>query len=128
MRGWRRGCAIGPSPVIEKMTKRQKFPFVCAPRRAQHAGLAAWESDERPIIADYRRKRDRLYDGLRERFDVVKPGGAFYLYPRSPHGTSTAFVAEAIRNNLLIIPGTTFSSHDTHFRVSYTASDSMIDL
>src|SRR5262245_53766488 len=127
MTGWRMGFAHGPKAVIEEMIKLQQFTFVCAPSMAQHAVLAAWEYDIAPIIANYRRKRDRLYEGLRERFDVVKPGGAFYLYPRAPHGTGSEFVAEAIRNNLLIIPGTTFSSHNTHFRISYTASDSIIE-
>jgi len=127
MTGWRMGYAHGPKALIEEMTKLQQFTFVCAPSMAQHAVLAAWEYDIRPIIADYRKKRDRLYEGIRKHFEVVKPGGAFYLYPRAPQASATAFVAEAIRNNLLIIPGTTFSSHDTHFRISYTASDPIID-
>ena len=38
-------------------------------------------------------------------------------------GNRTEFVAEAIRNNLLIIPGITFSRRDTHFRFSYAALD-----
>jgi aspartate aminotransferase/aminotransferase len=125
--GWRMGYAHGPKRLIEEMTKLQQFTFVCAPSMAQHAALTAWNYDVGPIIADYRQKRDRLYDGIRGRYEVVKPGGAFYLYPKAPRGTGTAFVEEAIRNNLLIIPGTTFSRHDTHFRVSYTASEAIID-
>ena len=78
-------------------------------------------------VADYRRKRDRVYDGLKGRFDVVKPGGAFYIFPRVPWGTGTEFVTEAIRNNLLIIPGGVFSRADTHVRISYAASDETID-
>jgi aspartate aminotransferase/aminotransferase len=58
---------------------------------------------------------------------VVKPGGAFYMFPKAPWGSSSEFVAEAIRNNLLIIPGITFSRRDTHFRLSYAASDAAID-
>ena len=33
----------------------------------------------------------------------------------------------AIRNSLLIIPGNVFSTHDTHFRISYAADDRTID-
>ena len=51
------------------------------------------------------------------------PGGAFYVFPKAPWGTGTEFVSEAIRNNLLVIPGGTFSSRDTHFRISYAATD-----
>ena len=75
------------------------------------------------IVADYRRKRDLLMAGLEGYYEFAKPGGAFYLFVKSPWGTGAEFVAEAVRNNLLIIPGGVFSSRDTHFRVSYAASD-----
>lgn len=127
MTGWRLGFAHGPKRLIEEMIKLQQFSFVCAPSMVQHAGVAAWDYDVSAIVADYHRKRDRLYEGLKDRFDLVKPGGAFYAFPRAPWGTSTEFVAEAIRNNLLIIPGNTFSSQDTHFRLSYAAEDKTID-
>jgi len=42
---------------------------------------------------------------------------------KAPWGTGSEFVAEAIRNNLLIIPGNVFSPADTHFRISYAAED-----
>jgi aspartate aminotransferase/aminotransferase len=127
MTGWRLGFAHGPRRLIEEMIKLQQFSFVCAPSAIQHAGIAAWDYDISDIIADYRRKRDRIYDGLKARYELVKPGGAFYLFPQAPWGTATEFVAEAICNNLLIIPGNTFSCRDTHFRVSYAADDRTID-
>lgn len=127
MTGWRLGFAHGPRKLIEEMIKLQQFTFVCAPSMVQHAGVAALDCDIGGYVANYRRKRDRLYEGLRERFEIVKPGGAFYMYPRAPWGTATEFVAEAIRNNLLIIPGITFSKHDTHFRISYAADDAVIE-
>jgi aspartate aminotransferase/aminotransferase len=127
MTGWRLGYAHGPRPLIEAMIKLQQFSFVCAPSMVQHAGVAAWDYDVTAIVADYRNKRDRLYDGLKDRFDVTRPGGAFYMFPRAPWGSGTSFVAEAIRNNLLIIPGNTFSNRDTHFRLSYAAADPVID-
>ncbi|MEM8679986.1 MAG: aspartate aminotransferase, partial [Planctomycetota bacterium] len=65
--------------------------------------------------------------GLADRFEVVKPGGAFYAFPRAPWGTGGEFVMQAIENNLLIIPGNIFSRQDTHFRISYAAPDETID-
>jgi aspartate aminotransferase/aminotransferase len=127
MTGWRMGYAHGPKRLIEEMTKLQQFTFVCAPSMAQHAVLAAWNYDASPLVAEYRQKRDRLSAGLRGRFEFALPGGAFYLYPKAPWGSGTKFVDEAIRNSLLIIPGTTFSRHDSHFRVSYAAPDAVID-
>jgi aspartate/methionine/tyrosine aminotransferase len=127
MTGWRLGFAHGPRRLIQEMIKLQQFSFVCAPSMVQHAGVVAWDYDVSGIVADYRRKRDRLYEGIRERYEVVKPGGAFYMFPKAPWGSGSEFVTEAIRNNLLIIPGITFSRRDSHFRLSYAASDATID-
>jgi aspartate aminotransferase/aminotransferase len=127
MTGWRLGFCHGPRRLIEEMIKLQQFTYVCAPSIVQHAGLAALDVDASGYVADYRHKRDRLVAGLKERFEMVVPGGAFYLFPRTPWGTATEFVAEAIRNNLLIIPGCTFSKRDSHFRISYAASDATLE-
>src|SRR5205823_3658400 len=78
MTGWRLGYCHGPKRLIEEMMKLQQFTFVCAPSVAQHAGVAAWDVDIASVVADHRRRRDRLYEGLRERYEIVKPGGAFY--------------------------------------------------
>jgi aspartate/methionine/tyrosine aminotransferase len=78
-------------------------------------------------IQNYRRKRDLLVNGISDLYEIVPPGGAFYAFPRTPWGTGTEFVTQAIENNLLIIPGNIFSRHDTHFRISYAAEDSTIE-
>jgi aspartate aminotransferase/aminotransferase len=127
MTGWRLGFCHGPRRLIDEMIKLQQFIYVCAPSMVQHAGVAAWDYDVSAFVAEYRRKRDRLMDGLRAHYEVTTPGGAFYLFPRAPWGTATEFVAEAIGNNLLIIPGCTFSRSDSHFRISYAASDATLD-
>jgi aspartate/methionine/tyrosine aminotransferase len=127
MTGWRLGFAHGPRRVIDEMIKLQQFAYVCAPSIVQYAGLAAIDYDVTPIVAEYRRKRDLIVSGLRDLYDLTVPGGAFYLFPRAPWGTGGEFVAEAIRNNLLIIPGNTFSKHDSHFRISYAASDKTLE-
>lgn len=126
MTGWRLGYAHGPKAVVDEMMKLQQFTYVCAPSVFQAAGLAALDYDPAEIVTDYRRRRDLLADGLRGRFEFELPGGAFYLFPKAPWGTGTEFVTEAIRNNLLIIPGSTFSRRDTHFRLSYAATDETI--
>jgi aspartate/methionine/tyrosine aminotransferase len=127
MTGLRLGYCHGPRRLIDEMIKIQQFTFVNAPSVVQHAGVAALDCDISPFVADYKHKRDRLVAALKDRYEIVVPGGAFYLFPKVPWGTGTEFVAEAIRNNLLIIPGAAFSKHDTHFRISYAASDQMIE-
>jgi aminotransferase len=127
MTGWRLGYVHGPRRLLEEMIKLQQFTYVCAPSIVQHAGVAALDCDVTAIVADYQRKRDRVIAGLKDRFEVVKPGGAFYVFPKAPWGSGTEFVTAAVRHNLLIIPGGTFSCRDTHFRISYAADDRTID-
>lgn len=123
MTGWRLGYAHGPKALIQEMAKLQQFTFVCAPSIVQYAGLAALEYDMTPTVADYRRKRDLVCQGLAGRLEFARPGGAFYVFAKAPWGTASEFVSEAVRRNLLIIPGIAFSKRDTHFRISYAATD-----
>lgn len=125
--GWRVGFAHGPTEVIDAMIKLQQYTFVCAPQPAQWASLAAMDVDIRGFMESYRQKRDRLINGIKDLYEVTIPGGAFYAFPKAPGGSGSAFVTRAIENNLLIIPGNIFSQHDSHFRISYAASDAMID-
>lgn len=124
MTGWRIGWAAGPETLIQAMTKFQQFSFVCAPSPFQAAAAAALDYDMTEYILPYINKRDIIYNGLIEAgFEVTKPGGAFYAFPKAPWGTGTEFVEECIRNNLLVIPGNCFSEKDTHFRIAYPARD-----
>ncbi len=126
MTGLRLGFAHGPQYVIQQMLKLQQFTFVCAPHPVQWAGVTAWPLDLKHHIEDYHRKRDLLVSLLKEDFNIAGGQGAFYLFLKAPWGTGSEFVAEAIRNNLLIIPGNVFSPSDTHFRVSFAAEDDLI--
>jgi aspartate aminotransferase len=127
MTGWRLGYAAGPAEIISQMTKLQQYTFVCAPSPLQHAALKALDVPMTDAVAAYRRKRDLAYEGLRAKFEVVKPSGAFYIFPKAPGGKSASeFVARAIENNVLIIPGNVFSEQDTHFRISYATTDAKL--
>jgi aspartate aminotransferase/aminotransferase len=122
MTGWRLGYATGPAEVLQAMTTLQQYTFVCAPAPFQAAAVTALEVDVADYIAEYRARRDLVYEGLRERFRVARPGGAFYIFPEAPGGSGTAFVARVIEAGVLIIPGGVFSERDTHFRIAYPAS------
>ncbi len=127
MTGWRLGFAHGPTEVIDTMVKLQQYTFVCAPQPAQWAGAVAMDVEVTAHIGDYRRKRDMVFDGLSDLYEIVKPAGAFYAFPQCPWGTGTEFVTRAIENDLLIIPGNIFSRRDTHFRISYAADDAVLE-
>lgn len=127
MTGWRLGYAAGPKAVIQTMAKFQQFTFVCAPAPFQVAGLEALKTDMGGYVEKYKAKRDMIYNGLLERgYRVVKPGGAFYIFPEVPWGSDEEFVAKCIENSLLVIPGSVFSERHTHFRISYAASEETI--
>ena len=128
MTGWRLGYAAGPEPLISAMTKLQQYTFVCAPSFAQRAGITALNCDVSELMAAYHRRRDLIYGGLRDAgYEVQKPGGSFYIFPRVPWGTDMEFVEEAIRNNLLIIPGSVFSERNSHFRIAFPVADATIE-
>jgi aspartate aminotransferase/aminotransferase len=127
MTGWRLGFVHGPPSVIEAMVKVQQFTFVCAPQPAQWAGAVAMDCDVQSHVAQYRERRDMMLDGLADHYEIARPGGAFYLFPRAPWGTGTEFVERAIDENLLMIPGGIFSERDTHFRISYAASPETLE-
>ena len=128
MTGWRLGYVTGPKEIVQEMTKLQQFSFVCAPSFAQVAGVVALQTDTTAHVEAYRRKRDMIYEGLKDAgYEVERPGGAFYIFPKVPWGTDHEFVAEAIRNQLLIIPGSVFSEKTTHMRISYAATDETIE-
>jgi aspartate aminotransferase/aminotransferase len=124
MTGWRLGYAFGPQPVVEQMTKLQQYTYVCAPSAFQHAAVAALDVDMRPYVDAYRRKRDLVLELLGDKFEIARPGGAFYVFPKAPKGMGgTPFADLAIEHNVIIIGGGVFSGRDTHFRISYATTD-----
>jgi len=125
--GWRLGFVHGPAEVVDAMVKLQQYTFVCAPQPAQWAAVTAMDVDITAHIDAYRRKRDLLFEGLSGLYEIVRPAGAFYAFPKTPWGSGDEFVTKAIENNLLIIPGNIFSRQDTHIRISYAAADEVIE-
>jgi aspartate aminotransferase len=74
----------------------------------------------------YQKKRDMLYDHLTAMgYEIVKPSGAFYMYPKSP--VDDLKFAEVLRNQLvLVVPGIAFGTPG-YFRVAYCIDDSVIE-
>lgn len=74
----------------------------------------------------YREKRDLLYGSLTEMgFRMVKPDGAFYLFPESPIPDDVKFVKLALQRRILLVPGTGFGAPG-HFRIAYCVDRNMI--
>lgn len=124
--GWRIGYAHGPAHLIEAMTRVQMVTFVAGPSFAQQALLTGGQVDLSGVLQDYQRKRDWLLSALGPDYPASKPGGAFYLFLPAPWGTGTEFVEAAVQHKLMILPGRVFGQQDSHFRLSYAASDATL--
>lgn len=75
----------------------------------------------------YRRKRDLLYDKLTELgIEMVKPGGGFYLFPKSPLPDEMEFIRMAQKYRILLVPGSGFGAPG-YFRIAYCVDDDMIE-
>jgi len=77
-------------------------------------------------IAAYDANRRLLYEGLTKLgYTCAKPQGAFYLWLKSPVEDEKAFVAEAKKYNILVVPGTSFLCPG-YVRVAYCVSPETI--
>ena len=123
MTGWRLGYAAGPKEILQQMITLQQYTFSSVNSFAQKAAVKALDFNVESYIAGYKKKRDLIYSGLKERFHVQKPQGAFYIFPEVPGRNAEAFVEKAIQRNLFIVPGSVFSKRNTNVRISFAASE-----
>jgi aspartate/methionine/tyrosine aminotransferase len=108
------------------MITMQQYVFSSINSFAQKAALTALDYDTGSFIKAYKRKRDLIYEGLKDKYPVVKPKGAYFIFPEVPGGDSEKFVERALENNLFIIPGSVFSNRNTHVRISFSATEESI--
>ncbi|MFC2007950.1 pyridoxal phosphate-dependent aminotransferase [Chloroflexota bacterium] len=99
--------------------------YVNAPALMQH--LVRQLQAVTVSVADYQRKRDFLYNCLVETgFSVIKPQGAFYMFPESPIEDDIAFVRELQKWHVLTVPGQGFGLAG-YFRISYCVDDRTLE-
>lgn len=123
MTGWRLGYVAGPKDILQQMITLQQYTFSSVNSFAQKSAIKALDFNVEDYIQRYKKKRDLIYDGLKEKFRVQKPQGAFYIFPEVPGGDGEAFVERALQQNLFIVPGSVFSKRNTHVRISFAASE-----
>jgi aspartate/methionine/tyrosine aminotransferase len=123
MTGWRIGYVAGPQEIIQCMVTMQQYVFSSINSFAQKAALPALDYSVDDLIDGYRKKRDLIYDGLKDKYRVTKPQGAYFIFPEVPGGNGDRFVEKALKNNLFIIPGSVFSRRKTNVRISFSTSE-----
>ena len=116
----------GGEEVMDGLTFcNRTLGFVNAPALMQHIvrGLQGVTIE----VGQYQAKRDFLYGALTDiGYSVVKPEGAFYMFPKTPIEDDVAFVDELRKHRVLVVPGTGFGSPG-HFRISYTVSQETLE-
>lgn len=99
--------------------------FVNAPALAQR--LVTGLQRETVDIALYQEKRDLFYNGLTAMgYQMIKPHGAFYLFPKSPIPDDMEFSRLAQQQNLLVVPGQAFGLAG-YFRIAYCVDKKIIE-
>ena len=99
--------------------------FVNAPSLFQK--VVAKSLEEEVNVSYYNRNRKLLYEKLTEYgFHCVKPQGAFYLFVKSPIEDDIAFSNAAKKQNILIVPGSSFGCPG-FVRIAYCVSYETIE-
>jgi aspartate aminotransferase len=134
MTGWRCGWSLGPAALISACNALQSHSTSNVNSITQKAVTAALNGPQECVtqmLDEYRRRRDQLCEWLavEPRLRLVKPAGAFYLFPDasellSPDGIRTsAELAQAMLDEarVAITPGEAFDAPG-FFRLSYATS------
>ena len=124
--GWRVGYLAGPKDLIAQAIKIQQFNYVCPPTPFQYACLKAMDLDISKNIKEYEKRAEFIFNKLKDKYEVTKPEGAFYLYVKYPYD-SKKFINDCLEQKLLVVPGISFSKVDKYFRISFATSISELN-
>ncbi len=138
MTGWRIGYAAAEQNIIDNMAKLQSHSTSCASSVSQAAALAALTSlqdsvEEMRIGFEYR--RNFAFDSLTQikGLSVVKPSGAFYIFPNVKSFFGKSFQNYAVKNShdlalyllneakVTVVPGSGFKC-EGYIRLSFANS------
>jgi aspartate/methionine/tyrosine aminotransferase len=131
MTGWRLGWVAADRALMSAMIRIHQYTTVCATTFAQYGACEALTGPQEEInnmIAEFDRRRILVYDALREMpgVKVVKPRGAFYVFPNI---TGTGKSSEDLTQYLLdeakiaVVPGSVFGNYgEGYIRLSYANS------
>jgi aspartate/methionine/tyrosine aminotransferase len=131
MTGWRLGYGVMPADLAEKIAQLQTNSNSCTCAFTQMAGIEALkgpQDEAEKMVAEFRRRRDVIVDGLNaiDGISCLKPRGAFYVFPNVKEtGIGCRQLADRLlqEGGVAVLPGTSFGQHgDGYLRFSYANS------
>jgi len=131
MTGWRAGYGIMPKELAAHVARLQTNSNSCTNSFVQRACLAAIQGpqdDVHSMVAEFKRRRDVIVDGLNELpgISCLKPRGAFYVFPNiTGTGKDSRFLEDYFLNEagVATLTGTSFGKYgEGYLRLSYAAS------
>jgi aspartate aminotransferase len=137
MTGWRLGYGIMPADLAARMDLLLTHSTGCTATFTQYAGLEALlgpQDHVEAVVAEFRRRRDRIVAGLNAISGVrcPLPAGAFYAFPNiQAFGRSSAALADHLleKAGVAVLPGTAFGRNgEGYLRLSYANSMANIEL
>jgi aspartate/methionine/tyrosine aminotransferase len=131
MTGWRLGYGVMRRDLAAKMAQLMVNTASCAAAFTQMAGIAALRGPKEPVramVAEFRRRRDVIVDGLNaiEGVSCTRPHGAFYAFPNVARlDADSKRLADFLLTDagVACLSGTAFGRHGQGFlRFSYANS------
>lgn len=130
MTGWRVGFLFAPEVIAKHLLKVHQYNVSCATSVSQKAALEALTNgidDANTMKYSYKKRLDYVYDRLTQMgLEVVKPNGAFYLFPNISQfeQSSFDFALTLVKNaGVALVPGSAFSQYgEGYVRLSYAYS------
>lgn len=130
MTGLRVGYICGPAKIMQQVYKVHQYEILCTSVTSQYGAIAALKycnDDVEAMFREYETRRNIVYDGLcRMGLSVVKPEGAFYIFPDiSVTGMNDEEFADRLlkEEKVGVVPGSCFGPQGkNHIRISYAAS------
>jgi len=129
MTGFRIGYVIAPSDIVDAMLKIHQYCMLCAPITAQIGAIEALrgcESELERIRAEFMRRRNFFIKRLSKIFEVRKPDGAFYAFPKiDGYGLSSEEFAERLllEKGVAVVPGNAFGDcGEGYIRCAYAVN------
>ena len=131
MTGWRLGYGIMPEELAQALTQLQINATSCTCTFSQVAGVEGLTGDQsasEKMIAEFKKRRDVIVDGLNRipGITCLRPKGAFYVFPNiQGTGMPSQELADLLLNDagVAVLPGTAFGSFgEGYLRLSYANS------